>query len=104
MPSSYSTSSLYLEIILYSVGGVVGTMHHLYFSGAPAVHMSVGAFFSAMEVIPFVLLEWLRLAGDIVFIAFGILPLVYLAVRMVGHRNRPEPCRPKTRVPLLSRP
>ncbi len=27
-------------------------MHHLYFSGTPAVHMSLGAFFSAAEVIP----------------------------------------------------
>jgi len=40
------------------VGGVIGTMHHLYFSGAPAVHMALGAFFSAMEVIPLVLLSF----------------------------------------------
>jgi nitric oxide reductase subunit B len=33
-------------------------MHHLYFSGAPAVHMALGAFFSAMEVIPLVLLTY----------------------------------------------
>ena len=26
---------IYLDMILYSVGGVVGTMHHLYFSGGP---------------------------------------------------------------------
>ena len=43
---------IYLDIILYSVGGVIGTMHHLYFSGAPAEHMALGAFFSAAEVIP----------------------------------------------------
>jgi nitric oxide reductase subunit B len=43
---------VYLDIILYSVGGVIGTMHHLYFSGAPAEHMALGAFFSAAEVIP----------------------------------------------------
>jgi nitric oxide reductase subunit B len=47
---------IYLDIILYSLGGVVGTMHHLYFSGTPAVHMALGATFSAMEVIPLVLL------------------------------------------------
>ena len=41
-----------LDIILYSVGGVIGTMHHLYFSGEPAEHMAMGAFFSAAEVIP----------------------------------------------------
>ena len=47
---------IYLDVILYSVGGVIGTMHHLYFSGAPAAHMALGATFSAMEVIPLLLL------------------------------------------------
>lgn len=47
---------IYLDVILYSMGGVVGTMHHLYFSGAPAAHMALGASFSAMEVIPLLLL------------------------------------------------
>jgi nitric oxide reductase subunit B len=41
-----------LDIILYSLGGVIGTMHHLYFSGAPAENMALGAVFSALEVIP----------------------------------------------------
>lgn len=40
------------DIILYSAGGVIGTMHHLYFSGTPVEHMALGAFFSAAEVIP----------------------------------------------------
>jgi nitric oxide reductase subunit B len=43
---------IYLDAILYSVGGVVGTMHHFYFSGGPAIHMALGALFSAAEVIP----------------------------------------------------
>jgi nitric oxide reductase subunit B len=43
---------IYLDIVLYSFGGVIGTMHHLYFSGEPAEHMALGAFFSAAEVIP----------------------------------------------------
>jgi nitric oxide reductase subunit B len=43
---------VYLDIVLYSLGGVIGTMHHLYFSGEPAEHMALGAFFSAAEVIP----------------------------------------------------
>ena len=47
-----ATRVVYLDILLYSMGGVVGTMHHLYFSGTPAVHMALGAFFSAAEVIP----------------------------------------------------
>src|SRR5664280_1361077 len=43
---------IFLDIILYSAGGVIGTMHHLYFSGSAAETMALGAFFSAMEVIP----------------------------------------------------
>jgi nitric oxide reductase subunit B len=63
-----ATRVIYLDVILYSVGGVIGTMHHLYFSGSPAIHMAAGAFFSAMEVIPLVLLtveayRFIRLGG-----------------------------------------
>ncbi|HEU5396729.1 MAG TPA: cbb3-type cytochrome c oxidase subunit I, partial [Verrucomicrobiae bacterium] len=43
---------IYLDVVLYSAGGVIGTMHHVYFSGEPAIHMALGAFFSAAEVIP----------------------------------------------------
>jgi nitric oxide reductase subunit B len=43
---------IFLDVILYSAGGVIGTMHHLYFSGTPVEHMAMGAFFSALEVIP----------------------------------------------------
>ncbi len=43
---------IFLDVILYSAGGVLGTMHHLYFSGTPVEHMALGAFFSALEVIP----------------------------------------------------
>ena len=43
---------VFLDILLYSLGGVIGTMHHLYFSGEPAEHMALGAVFSAAEVIP----------------------------------------------------
>ncbi len=51
------TRVIYLSVLLYSIGGVIGTMHHLYFSGAPSAHMALGAFFSAMEVIPLTLLS-----------------------------------------------
>ncbi len=43
---------IFLDFILYSAGGVIGTMHHMYFSGAPAQHMALGALFSAAEVVP----------------------------------------------------
>ncbi|HWR52858.1 MAG TPA: nitric-oxide reductase large subunit [Bryobacteraceae bacterium] len=51
-----ATRIIYLDVILYSIGGVIGTMHHLYFSGTPASVMALGATFSAMEVIPLLLL------------------------------------------------
>lgn len=43
---------IYLDFIIYSVGGVIGTMHHMYFNGTPVEHMALGAVFSAMEVVP----------------------------------------------------
>ncbi|MCL5961921.1 MAG: cbb3-type cytochrome c oxidase subunit I [Chloroflexi bacterium] len=53
-----ATRVIYLSIILYSAGGVIGTLHHLYFNGSPAQFMALGAFFSAMEVIPLLLLTF----------------------------------------------
>ncbi|MFC4054894.1 nitric-oxide reductase large subunit [Actinomadura syzygii] len=43
---------VFLDIVLYSAGGVIGTAHHWYFNGEPASVLALGAFFSAFEVIP----------------------------------------------------
>jgi nitric oxide reductase subunit B len=43
---------IYLDVVLYSFGGVIGTAHHWYFNGEPASVLALGAFFSAFEVIP----------------------------------------------------
>ena len=51
----FATRLIYFDVTLYSIGGVVGTLHHCYFSGGPAVEMG-RAFFSAAEVIPLTLL------------------------------------------------
>jgi nitric oxide reductase subunit B len=32
---------IYLDILLHSAGGVIGTMHHLYFSGSAAEGMAL---------------------------------------------------------------
>ncbi len=37
---------------IYLGGGIIGTLHHLYFAGTPAVVMALGAVFSALEVVP----------------------------------------------------
>lgn len=47
---------IFLDIVLYSTGGVIGTMHHLYFSGTPAEVLALGATFSALEVVPLLFL------------------------------------------------
>jgi nitric oxide reductase subunit B len=62
---------IYLDAILYSAGGMVGSMHQLYFSGEPSMHMAMGAFFSAAEVIP---LTFLTLEG--VFCSWGLSSLL----------------------------
>ncbi len=41
---------------IFLVGGVPGTLHHLYFAGTPTSVMAVGAAFSALEVVPLVLI------------------------------------------------
>jgi len=51
-----ATRVVYLDAILYLAGGIVGTAHHWYWTGQPAVTMALGAVFSAMEVIPLTLL------------------------------------------------
>ncbi|WP_444907523.1 nitric-oxide reductase large subunit [Microbulbifer sp. SSSA008] len=43
---------------LFLLGGVPGTFHHLYFSGTTTPVMAVGATFSALEVVPLILLGY----------------------------------------------
>ena len=40
---------------VYLSGGIIGTLHHLYFSGTPVSALAFGAVFSALEVVPLVL-------------------------------------------------
>src|SRR5262249_29268536 len=42
--------------ILYLAGGIVGTGHHWYFTGQGTLNMGLAACFSAMEVVPLILL------------------------------------------------
>ncbi|MGC8742360.1 MAG: nitric-oxide reductase large subunit [Verrucomicrobiia bacterium] len=48
--------SVYFSIFLYLASGVIGTFHHLYWAGTPAMIMALGAVFSALEVVPLSLL------------------------------------------------
>lgn len=49
---SVATVSVLLATIIFLGGGVLGTFHHLYFSGTPISVMALGAMFSALEVVP----------------------------------------------------
>ena len=51
-----ATLSVLLATIIFLSGGILGTFHHLYFSGTPTAVMAIGATFSALEVVPLVLI------------------------------------------------
>ncbi|WP_353151872.1 nitric-oxide reductase large subunit [Pollutimonas bauzanensis] len=43
---------------LFMLGGVPGTLHHMYFSGTTTPIMAIGATFSALEVVPLIILGY----------------------------------------------
>ena len=51
-----ATPAVLFSTIIFLAGGILGTAHHLYFTGTPTSVMAVGATFSALEVVPLVLL------------------------------------------------
>ena len=40
---------------IYLSGGIIGTLHHLYFAGTPTVAIAFGSVFSALEIVPLTL-------------------------------------------------
>lgn len=62
-----ATSAVLFSCTIFLFGGIIGTCHHLYFTGTPTAVLALGAAFSALEVVPLVLIgfeayENLRLA------------------------------------------
>ncbi|MCB1587639.1 MAG: cbb3-type cytochrome c oxidase subunit I, partial [Xanthomonadales bacterium] len=47
-----------LSATIFLSGGIIGTCHHLYFSGTPPVALAWGSVFSALEVVPLVLIAF----------------------------------------------
>ncbi len=43
-----------LSATVFLSGGIIGTLHHLYFSGTPTFVLALGSVFSALEVVPLV--------------------------------------------------
>jgi len=53
---STATSSVLFSTIVFLAGGILGTFHHLYFTGTPTAVLALGATFSALEVVPLVMI------------------------------------------------
>lgn len=47
---------IYLDAILFFLGGLIGTGHHWYFNGHSSFNMAASALFSVLEVVPLTLL------------------------------------------------
>ena len=51
-----ATRVIYLDALLFLGSGIIGTGHHWYFTGQTTVSMALSSVFSAMEVVPLILL------------------------------------------------
>jgi nitric oxide reductase subunit B len=51
-----ATTTVLFSTIVFLAGGILGTFHHLYFAGTPTAVLAIGASFSALEVVPLVLI------------------------------------------------
>lgn len=54
--ATIATVTVLFSTIIFLSGGIIGTFHHLYFSGTPTSILALGATFSALEVVPLVLI------------------------------------------------
>ncbi len=51
-----ATAAVIFSSTIFLGGGIIGTFHHLYFTGTPTAILALGACFSALEVVPLVLM------------------------------------------------
>ncbi|MDX9973295.1 MAG: nitric-oxide reductase large subunit [FCB group bacterium] len=51
-----ATAAVMFSAIIFLSGGIIGTMHHLYFTGTPTAVLAFGSVFSALEIVPLVLI------------------------------------------------
>jgi nitric oxide reductase subunit B len=56
LKAATATTAVLFSTIVFLSGGILGTFHHLYFTGTPTAIMALGATFSALEVVPLVLM------------------------------------------------
>ncbi|MBI3564133.1 MAG: nitric-oxide reductase large subunit [Elusimicrobia bacterium] len=53
-----AAKSTLLASTIYLAGGIIGTLHHLYFTGTPTAALAFGSVFSALEVVPLALMGY----------------------------------------------
>jgi nitric oxide reductase subunit B len=74
------------ETIVFLFGGILGTLHHLYWTGTPTSVIAVGSVFSALEVVPLTLIglealqTWRRTQGTPWLAAYKWPVLCFVAV------------------------
>lgn len=51
-----ATAAVLFATSIFLSGGIIGTFHHLYFTGTPTAVLALGAVFSALEVVPLTLI------------------------------------------------
>lgn len=56
LAATTATRATLFSMIVFLSGGIIGTFHHLYFTGMPESVLALGATFSALEVVPLVLI------------------------------------------------
>ncbi len=53
-----ASTAVLFSTIVFLAGGILGTFHHLYFSATPTGVLALGATFSALEIVPLVLIGY----------------------------------------------
>jgi nitric oxide reductase subunit B len=56
--ASSATTAVLFATVVFLTGGVLGTFHHLYWTGTPTAVLALGASFSALEVVPLVFIGY----------------------------------------------
>ncbi|QDU33414.1 Nitric oxide reductase subunit B [Poriferisphaera corsica] len=51
-----ASAAVIFSCTIFLTGGIIGTFHHLYFTGTPTAVLALGALFSALEIVPLVLI------------------------------------------------
>ena len=53
-----ATRAVLFSTTIFLSGGIIGTFHHLYFTGTPTAILALGASFSALEIVPLVFIGY----------------------------------------------